>query len=70
MTAVRSTVSGPFERGDILLSVGPHEVCSREDLLRALGRDMVDRRLSVSVWRDGRHLAFECTPSCMTGAAV
>lgn len=65
VTAVRSTAAGPFEKGDILFSVGPHEVRSRQDLIRVLRRDMVDRNVAVSVWREGQQVSFECMPSRM-----
>lgn len=65
VTAVRSTAAGPFETGDVLFRVGPHEVRSRQDLIRILRRDMVDRKVPVSVWRDGQQVSFECLPSRM-----
>lgn len=65
VTAVRNSASGPFERGDVLSSVGPHEVHSRRDLFRVLRRDMVERKVPVSVWRAGQQVTFECRPSRM-----
>lgn len=65
VTAVKNTAAGPFLKGDILSTVGPYEVCSRQDLIRVLRRDMVDRKVDVSVWREGQQMLFECRPSRM-----
>jgi serine protease Do len=66
VTAVNSPGAGAFMRGDVLLTVGAHDVHSSQHLTRILRRDMVNRRVGVSVRRDGRQEAFECVPSRLT----
>jgi serine protease Do len=66
VTAVNSPGAVAFMKGDVLLTVGPHEVRSSQDLIRILRRDMVNRRVAVSVRRDGRREALECMPSRLT----
>jgi serine protease Do len=62
VTAVRHMATGPFQHGDVLLAVGPHEVRTRQDLFRILRRDMIQSRVPVTVWREDRHHSFECLP--------
>jgi S1-C subfamily serine protease len=62
VTAVRSSAAGPLETGDILLAIGTHPVQNPQDLLRVLGRDMVDRKVAVLVLRRGQQVSIECVP--------
>lgn len=63
ITAVRSTSAGPFEKGDVLLAIGPHQVNSQQDLIRVLRRDMLERTVPVSVSRKGRQVSVDCMPT-------
>jgi S1-C subfamily serine protease len=63
ITAVRANAAGPFQQGDILFQVGQHKIGSREDLLRALRREMVEQSVPVAVLRGNREVSFECRPS-------
>ena len=63
VTAVRSTAAGPFQRGDVLMAVGDHQVHNQQDLIRVLRREMIDREIEVSLARKGQRLSIQCTPS-------
>ena len=62
VTAVRARPAGPFQRGDAVLGVGNREIRTQNDLLRALRRDVADRKLNVVVLRDGHEVSLECLP--------
>lgn len=62
ITALRENTAGPFETGDAILVVGDREIHSQNDLLRALRRDIANRKVSVLVLRDGQEVAVECRP--------
>lgn len=62
VTAVRSNVAGPLERGDVLLRLGDRPLRNQHDLLRALRRDTANRKVEVLVWRAGREVSIECLP--------
>ncbi|MDM2496741.1 PDZ domain-containing protein, partial [Mycobacteroides abscessus] len=51
MTAVRDNSAGPFEPGDAIVAVGDRDIHSQNDLLRALRRDVANRRVPVVVLR-------------------
>jgi serine protease Do len=62
VTAVRDNAAGPFEPGDAIISVGDREIHSQNDLLRALRRDVVNRRVNVVVLRGDYEVSVECRP--------
>ena len=62
ITALRANTAGPFQTGDAILSVGSREIHSQNDLLRALRRDIANRKVNVLVLRDGKELDIECRP--------
>ena len=62
ITALRNTPAGDLHEGDVLLKVGGREVNTQNDLLRALRRDVADRRIQVLVRRDGQEVSVECLP--------
>lgn len=62
ITALRNNPAGPLREGDVLLAVGNREIATANDLLRALRRDVVDRKIQVVVQRDGQEVSVECLP--------
>jgi len=62
ITALRENTAGPFEIGDAILAVGDREIHTQNDLLRALRRDIANRKVIVLVLRDGAEVAVECRP--------
>ena len=62
ITALRENTAGPFEIGDAILAVGDREIHTQNDLLRALRRDIANRKAIVLVLRDGAEVAVECRP--------
>lgn len=62
VTAIRSNAAGPLERGDAIVAVGDREVSTQNDLLRALRRDVANRKVAVVVLRDGYEVSVECRP--------
>lgn len=62
VTAVRANVAGPLEPGDAIIAVGDRPVSTQNDLLRALRRDVADRRVNVVVMRSGFEVSVECLP--------
>ncbi|AEF34605.1 serine protease PepA [Mycolicibacter sinensis] len=62
VTAVRHNVAGPLERGDVLLRLGDRPLRNQHDLLRALRRDVANRKVELLVWRGGEELSLECLP--------
>lgn len=62
ITALRANTSGPFKTGDALLAVGDRQIRNQNDLLRALRRDIANRKVSVLVLREGEEVAVECFP--------
>lgn len=62
VTAVRANVAGPLEPGDAIIAVGDRPVSTQNDLLRALRRDVADRRVNVVVMRSGFKVSVECLP--------
>lgn len=62
ITALRNNPAGPLEEGDVLLAVGERKVVTQNDLLRALRRDVANRKIQVVVERNGREVAVECLP--------
>ncbi len=62
VTAVRDNSAGPFERGDVIVAVGDRDIHSQNDLLRALRRDVANRRVTVVVLRDDHEVSIECRP--------
>ena len=62
ITALRKNPAGPLNEGDALLKVGGREIQTQNDLLRALRRDVANRRIQVVVLRDGREVSVECLP--------
>jgi serine protease Do len=62
VTSVKANPSGPLQRGDVLLAVGERPIRNQNDLLRALRRDVANRKVAVLVWRDGEELSVECLP--------
>ena len=65
ITAVQDNPAGPLREGDILLAVGDREVTTQNDLLRALRRDVANRRIQITVLRDGQKTSVECLPRGM-----
>jgi S1-C subfamily serine protease len=62
VTSVKDDAAGPLERGDVILAIGVRQVRSQNDLLRALRRDVANRRIDVLVLRDGIETSVECRP--------
>lgn len=62
ITALRSNPAGPLREGDVLLEVGGRRITTQNDLLRALRRDVANRRIQVLVLRDGQEVLVECLP--------
>lgn len=62
ITALRTNTAGPFEPGDALLSLGDRQIQSQNDLLRALRRDIANRKVNVLVLRNGHEVTVECLP--------
>ncbi len=63
VTRVRPTAAGPFEPGDVLLSVGQREISGQQDLLRVLRGDLVNKTVPVRVSRNGAQMWIDCVPS-------
>lgn len=63
VTAVRNASSSPFQIGDVLLQVGPHEIKDQQDLLRLLRRDLINQPVPVQVSRSGRQISLDVVPS-------
>ncbi|MFL0287812.1 S1C family serine protease [Mycobacterium sp. SMC-21] len=62
VTAVKANAAGPLECGDIILAVGDRKVSTQNDLMRALRRDVANRRVAVIVQRKGFEVSVECRP--------
>ncbi|ORB28016.1 peptidase S1 and S6 chymotrypsin/Hap [Catenulispora acidiphila DSM] [Mycolicibacterium parafortuitum] len=62
VTSVRSNSAGPFEPGDVIVAVGDRDIRSQNDLLRALRRDVANRKVTVVVLRDDHEVSIECRP--------
>lgn len=62
VTSIRDDAAGRLERGDVILAIGHREVRSQNELLRALRRDVANRRVDVLVLRDGIETSVECRP--------
>ncbi len=62
ITALRSNPAGALREGDVLLAVGDRQITTQNDLIRALRRDVANRRISVTVLRDGEEVLVECLP--------
>lgn len=62
VTGVRATAAGPFECGDTIVAVGDRHIATQNDLLRALRRDVANRKVTVVVMRAGREVCIECLP--------
>lgn len=62
ITALRANPAGPLREGDVLMTVGDRKIATQNDLLRALRRDVANRRIQVVVKRDGQEVSIECLP--------
>lgn len=62
VTALRANPAGPFEPGDVLISIGGRHVENQNDLLRVLRRGIANRKVKVVVLRDGNEITLECLP--------
>jgi serine protease Do len=62
VSAVKARTAGPFEAGDVLLRVNDKEIWRRGDLLRALRRELIGRRVEVDIWRKGSAKRLSCSP--------
>ncbi|KUI22648.1 serine protease [Mycobacterium sp. GA-1285] len=62
VTSVRDNSAGPFEPGDAIVAVGDREIRSQNDLLRALRRDVANRKVNVAVLRGEYEVSIECRP--------
>ncbi|WP_396910161.1 S1C family serine protease [Mycolicibacterium sp.] len=62
VTAVKANVAGPLERGDMIIAVGDRQISTQNDLLRALRRDVANRKVNVVVMRAGIEVTVECRP--------
>lgn len=62
ITALRNNPAGPLREGDVLLAVGDRQITTQNDLLRALRRDVANRRIQVRVLRDDEEVLVECLP--------
>jgi serine protease Do len=62
ITALRTNPAGPLREGDVLLAVGDRAIATQNELLRALRRDVANRRIQVVVLRDGKEVSVECLP--------
>ena len=51
-----------FTQGGPLMTVGDRKIATQNDLLRALRRDVANRRIQVVVKRDGQEVSIECLP--------
>lgn len=69
VTAVRANVAGPLERGDTIIAVGDRSVSTQNDLLRALRRDVANRKVNIVVMRDGYEVSVECRPRSVRTSA-
>ncbi len=65
ITALRSNPAGPLQVGDALLAIGDRRITTQNDLLRALRRDVANRRIRVVVLRNGEEISVECLPRGM-----
>lgn len=65
ITALRNNPAGQLREGDVLLKVGGREIGTQNDLLRALRRDVANRRIQVVVLRGGQEVSVECLPRSM-----
>ncbi|RUP02128.1 MAG: trypsin-like serine protease [Mycobacterium sp.] len=62
VTAVRDNAAGPLECGDAIIAVGDRRISTQNDLLRALHRNVADRKVAVVVLRNGYEVSVECRP--------
>lgn len=62
ITGLRNDPAGPLREGDVLLAVGDRQISTQNDLLRALHRDVANRRIQIIVLRDGQKVSVECLP--------
>ena len=62
ITALRTNAAGHLQPGDAILAIGDRQIRSQNDLLRALRREVLDRKVDVLVLRDGEELTVECLP--------
>lgn len=62
VTAVRDHSAGAFEPGDAIVAVGARDIHSQNDLLRALRRDVANRKVTVVVLRGEHEVSIECRP--------
>lgn len=62
ITALRADPAGPLREGDALLAVADRQIATQNDLLRALRRDVANRRIQVVVLRDGQEVSVEHPP--------
>ncbi len=62
VTAIRANAAGPFESGDAIIAVADRPISTQNDLLRALRRDVTNRKVSVAVLRGDCEVSIECLP--------
>ena len=62
--AILKTVddNSPLRPGDLLREFNGRAIRRREDLMRALRRDLIDREVSVVIERDGTNRTISITP--------
>lgn len=60
ITGLRDNAAGPFQLGDALLEIGDRPIRTQNDLLRALRRDIANRKVTVQVLRRGEDVTVEC----------
>jgi len=56
---VRNTEENPLQPGDIIQSINGREIRRRLDVIRALSREVIEKKLSVEVERDGKTMSVE-----------
>lgn len=60
---VKSSGESELQCGDVLLEINGKRISKRIDVIRALGRESVDQRISVLVERDGQRTILEVLAS-------
>lgn len=67
VTSVGEKAAGPFERGDVLLTIDDRRVRNQNELLRALRRQVADRKIQITVLRGGENISVTTIPRSRGG---
>ncbi|QPN66554.1 S1C family serine protease [Synechococcus sp. CBW1006] len=65
---VKDADQSPLERGDILLQINGRQLRRRIDVIRALGRETVDQRVTVLIERNGESRTVEVLAKAKTSS--